>query len=147
MIRSLIVISLLFAVPVHAQSDFPNIVGTWAIASGTVITHDGKILSLTDMPAGDVVITVQEGPVFRGAYRWQHPEGTELNDGETTTNRAEEAFIGVFSGDGVSFTMADTPDTAYWFGRLTDDGGMELQYIESGPHAAAGYSVMRRVEE
>ena len=147
MIRSLIVAAFVSAAPVQAQSQFPNIVGTWEIASGSVITHDGKVLSLTDMPAGDVVIWMLDGPVFRGAYRGDLPYGTELHDGEKTTNRAEEAFIGVFSGDGVSFTMADTPDTAYWFGRLTDDGGMELRYIESGPNAAAGYSVMRRVEE
>ena len=42
--------------------------------------------------------------------------------------------------------MADSPDTGYWFGRLLDDGSMELRYVESGPRAAAGYSVMRRVE-
>ena len=146
MIRSLIALSLFFVTPVHAETEFPSIVGTWEIASGSVITHDGKVLSLSQMPAGDIVISTQEGPVFQGAYRWHHPEGTEFHDGETTTHRAEEAFIGVFSGDGQSFTMADTPDTGYWFGRLTDDGGMELRYLESGPNAAAGYSVMRRVE-
>ncbi|MEM8551513.1 MAG: hypothetical protein AAGF45_03975 [Pseudomonadota bacterium] len=145
MLRTLFALFLL-AAPAHAQSEFPNILGTWEIASGSVMTHDGKVLSLTEMPAGDIVITTQQGPVFRGAYRWHHPEGTELSDGETTTHRAEETFVGTFSGDRTTFTMADTPDRGYWFGRLTEDGTIELQYIESGPNAAAGYSVMRRVE-
>ncbi|XWN33535.1 MAG: hypothetical protein ROR55_10940 [Devosia sp.] len=134
----------LTSIPVVAQDALPDITGTWEIVSGQVITHEGKVLSLTEMPQGEVIIEMQEGPVFRGVYRWRHPEGTVLDDGEVSTNQADEAFIGVFSRDGKEFALADTPDRGYWFGEIVDSGEFVLRYLESGPYAAAGYSVMQR---
>ncbi|MEM7694245.1 MAG: hypothetical protein AAF318_07325 [Pseudomonadota bacterium] len=128
----------------NAQSAFPNMVGTWGIISGQVITHEGKVLSLSDMPGGEVIVEAQTGPTFRGIYRWEHPEETVLHDGEDTTNAAEEAFLGVFSANGRTFVLADTPDRGYWFGEFLENGDVVLRYVESGPFAAAGYSVMRR---
>lgn len=148
MIRISTVLALLVTAcgAASAQSEIPNITGAWQIVSGDVITHDGKVLPLLEMPSGELVIEMQKGPVFRGAYKWHHPEGTALDDGQDVAHRADEAFVGVFAGDGQNFILADTPDTGYWFGQMKPNGQMELRYVESGPYGAAGYSIMQRVD-
>ena len=128
-----------------AQDTIPDITGVWQTASGRVLTHEGDVLDLAAMPSGDVVIEMQAGPLFRGYYLWHHPEGTRLDDGATETHRAQETMLGVFAGDGRSFIMADTPDQGYWFGIVLDENRIELRYVESGPDAAAGTSIMERV--
>ncbi|MEM7444420.1 MAG: hypothetical protein AAF414_13930 [Pseudomonadota bacterium] len=128
-----------------AQDTIPDITGVWVPTSGQIITREGALLSLTDMPRNEVVIEMQDGALFRGLYRWHHPEGTRLDDGETETHMAEEMLLGVFGGDGRSFIIADTPDNGYWFGAVLDDDHIELRYVESGPHAVAGTSVIERV--
>ena len=127
-----------------AQDTTPDITGVWQTASGRVLTHEGAVLDLEHMPSGHLVIEMQEGALFRGYYHWDHPEGTRLDDGEAETNRARETMLGVFAGDGHSFIMADTPDQGYWFGIVLGENRIELRYVESGPFAVAGTSIMER---
>jgi len=144
--RTLLTISLLLLIGsgANGQETPPNLVGVWHPVDGMLITYQGDVLPMGGDPSWEVEIISQEGPVFSGTYRWSHPESVELHDGESVTNMAEEAFLGVFSGDDVSFVMADTPDVAYWFGQVLAEDRIELRYIESGPHAAAGVSVLER---
>ena len=130
----------------RAQEPIPDITGVWQTMSGQILTHEGEVLDLTAMPAGDIVIEMQEGPLFRGYYRWHHPDGTQLDDGVAETNRAQETMLGTFAGDGRSFIMADTPDRGYWFGIVLDENRIELRYVESGPFAAASSAIMERAQ-
>lgn len=126
------------------QNTEPDIVGTWIAVDGSGVTFQGETNSIDD---GQFVVTIieQNGPTFLGSFRWSLSQSFgHLHDGTQNTNKSAELFLGTFSSDGVSFVVADYPDTGYWFGRMLDNDTMELLTVESGPFAYAGRWVYKR---
>ncbi len=145
--RVLIVVLLAFLPTLagaNGHAGVPDILGTWTATEGTGLTYQGKTTS-TDNGHFEITIIEQKGPTFVGFFRWSlTKEFDHLHDGTRRTNRAAEMFLGVFSGDGKSFIVADHPDTGYWSGRMLDNDTMELLTVESGPHAFVGRWIYER---
>ena len=121
-----------------------DILGTWVAFEGTGLTYKGKTMS-ADNGHFEITIIEQQGPTFVGFFRWSLSKGFDhLRDGTRRTSQAAEMFLGVFSGDGESFMVADHPDTGYWSGRMLDDDTMETLTVESGPHAFVGRWIYKR---
>ncbi|MEM6503841.1 MAG: hypothetical protein AAF711_00090 [Planctomycetota bacterium] len=130
-----------------ALAETPDLTGTWRVESGFLRTHAGETIDFSEASDAFMTITDQEGPVFSGNYGWRHPDTMQdLHDGETTTNEANEAFVGVVHFDGQTITIADHPDSTVYIGRLVEENRMELIAYESGANAFASRAIMIREE-
>ncbi|MEM7442618.1 MAG: hypothetical protein AAF414_04715 [Pseudomonadota bacterium] len=127
-----------------AQSTVPNIVGYWDSVETSGATYEG--LWEDQEHIVHLEITEQDGYAFIGHFRWSIPDLEEdhLHDGTGHTNEAEETIVGVFTGSGASFVIAEHPDTGYMFGQVLDDNRLEIIQFESGEFALVFRDIYER---
>lgn len=143
-------LAVLSAPSALAQSTVPDMVGHWDAIEQNGAGHDGNMWNEKAGPdqTASIVLEIAEqtGYAFIGTLRWSFPDVTDpaSHDGTQHTNQANEAMLGVFSGDGASFAIAEHPDTGVRFGRMLDDNRLEIVTVESGEHAFATRTVYVR---
>lgn len=139
------VVALMSSHVAFAQSTVPNITGVWHTVESSGAVYGGQ---MWDEASGevDIEITEQMGYAFTGHLHWSFPdvENPRTHDGAAVSNQSSEDLLGVFSGDGASFVIAEHPDTGVMFGRVLDDNRLEIIYAESGEYAIVGRSVYQR---
>ena len=137
----------LLALPAPVLAQETDLTGLWKVVSGKIRTSSGETLTIGEDSTTEFVFENQDGPVFSGNYSWVHPEDLEdFHNGVEITNRAEEDFVGIIHPDGVTFTIADHPDTGLATGRIVDDNTIELVGYEAGEFAYVSFSVLVREE-
>lgn len=119
----LAVCGLLVAVDAGAQSEIPDLVGTWTGGGLGVGKNDGW----ADDPV-TLVITEQRERAFTGTKT--HSEG-------------EEGFYGAIMSDGSGLLITDDGD-GHAVGSVLDADSIEVCYMESGADAQVFCRVLRR---
>ncbi|MEM7443525.1 MAG: hypothetical protein AAF414_09380 [Pseudomonadota bacterium] len=131
-----------------AQSTVPDITGHWDAVEGSGAIYGGEMW--TEM-SGTVAleITEQTGHAFIGTFNWAFPseEDDDHHDGTENTHQASEDMLGVFTGDGASFIIADHPDTSMMFGSVLDHNRLEVIMVESGEFAFAERLIYERRQQ
>jgi len=143
-------VGVVFLVSSHvavAQDTIPDILGFWDGVEQSGVAFDDR--SGWDEPTSvnEFEILEQTGHAFSGVWRWSLIPETLTRTGFIDSEEAigaEEVLLGVFSGDGVSFVIAEHPDAGYIFGRMIDANRMEIMYVEAGEFALAMRHVFER---
>ncbi|HEX2529761.1 MAG TPA: hypothetical protein VHL31_26160 [Geminicoccus sp.] len=127
MARSSVIVATLavLCAPPALAAEMPDLVGTWTGVGPAVSVSDGW---QTDRPA-TLVITEQQGAVFKGQYMWP-------ND--------EEPTVGVIRQDGKTILTSGTLGSNLHM--LTGPDEMEACYIEGGDDAIAVCRILKRTK-
>ena len=120
---SVILLLVLFGMGIcFADSDIPNLVGTWTTqAQGGVILKGAKYGTKTHPRGefstlkGEWIVTKQEGRVLHGTF---------------TSPRATEKFVAVISMDNKSLYLAD--EDGFLDGQIVNQDQMNFIYRHSG---------------
>ena len=114
---------LLFAVSPLAADEVPDLTGTWVMVESSGVRQGNLGHSEpTTEPAFD-----QRGGVWTNTIEEQHDRSFS---GTRTSENHSEMLIGTIGYDGRTIYMVDE-DTEF-FGRLLDDGRMEICALETG---------------
>lgn len=121
---SIILLGVLFGMGIcFADSDIPNLVGTWTTqaeggvllkgaAHGAKTHHSGDFSTLK----GEVVVTKQQGRVLHGTFK---------------SSRATEKFVAVIAMDNKSFYLAD--EDGFMEGQISNKDQINIIYRHSSP--------------
>ena len=123
-----------------AAEELPSLLGTW-YAKYQVQTRQGSSPGETELE-----ITEQNGPLFRGTYKWKYDPSTPVVSDHAggVGKQGEEKYLGVIGWDNRSIYIADVGDKGYRYGQLTDANTMKLVYVESGEHATVDRAIFVR---
>ncbi len=123
-----------------AAEELPSLLGTW-YAKYQVQTRQGSSPGETELE-----ITEQNGPLFRGTYKWKYDPNTPVVSDHAggVGKQGEEKCLGVIGWDNRSIYIADVGDKGYRYGQLTDANTMKLVYVESGEHATVDRAIFVR---
>ena len=133
------VLSVNFLWPASAE-DVPSLMGTWK-SEYTVQSRQGQ-----SSAEASLIITEQNGPLFRGTYEWEYHPSTDVvgDHSDGVGKQGSEPFLGVIDWDNKSIRIADVGDKGFWIGRLEDANTMRLVYMESQDHATVARASFSR---
>ena len=120
---SVIVLTVVFGMGIcFADSDIPNLVGTWTVqAEGGVIlkgaTHGAKTHHRGEFSTlkAELIVTKQQGRVLRGIFK---------------SPRASEKFVAVIAMDNKSVYLAD--EDGFMEGQISSKDKVNIIYRHSG---------------
>lgn len=123
-----------------AAEELPSLLGTW-YAKYQVQTRHGSSPGETELE-----ITEQNGPLFRGTYKWKYDPNTPVvsDHASGVGKQGEEKFLGVIGWENRSIYIADVGDRGHSTGQLTDANTMKIVYVESGDNATVARIIFVR---
>jgi hypothetical protein len=121
---SVVVLAVLLTMGIcFADSDIPNLVGTWTTqAEGAALlkgsAHGAKTHHRGDFSTikAEVVVTKQQGRVLHGTFK---------------SSRATEKFVAVIAMDNMSFYLAD--EDGFMEGQISSKDKINIIYRHSSP--------------
>ncbi len=131
-----------FSMPVQAQSEVPNLVGTWACDPAPIlIREDWTTLTYT------IQITEQREGLFRGTFSWTLPEehgvkGEKVN-GEKSF-KGEWTALGVVGWDNTTVEVVSYKSVQRHEGTLVDANTLRFVHSKIGDDAWVSRSVCKR---
>lgn len=145
-IQRLVASLLLTAMPAlaQAQSEAPDMVGTWVSVEGEIGHWSGTL-----RPLGETIATLeveaQVGGVFRGTIIYDNDEsGPEFEGRDGIRHLLVEPVLGVVDWDGETIVVVDRWDQTIHRGRLVDANTMEVIAYEAGDYAVVNRMILVR---